>query len=443
MKSLPGDTNQVSIIVVVQDRFSLVPNGTFGKDLWRAELRERNFLGRGHQMTFTATGGNQFNPRNALYFSYAMPILGKQLWQLAGDFCFQESSGFRNIQVSRPLLSPLFKWGGGAGYGIRYGLADPLSLPGSAPQIINLERTEAWLARAVALKFRHKRVSRQMIFSGSYNLARQHLNGSGPQIQGIEEKSESFLGSVGFTLLHRYRKKFMFSWEQVNDFTEGASIYLTNGWIDQGDKAHLYSGISVMLARQFNAGYFFLGGNVGIRSGRAVLPEQAAEARALYVAPLINLGKYRLRTALNGRMLQGGSNPFSTPLVTDGRSENAWQYNGRILQSLATSSVDLRLAIYTPWKPFGLNIAPFLYAGATQLRSWPQLGISSGWLPATGFGIILRHVKLAFNVVRLSFIYFPYSLSSDQPLYQLLPAGLFDLQTPDFEVPQPRTVTGI
>jgi hypothetical protein len=442
MKFIPGDRTRVSVLIVVQDRFSLAPAASIGSDFWMAEMRERNFLGSGHRMSVRISGGDSTNSSPFMYFSYTLPIVSKQLFQIGGDYSTSTSGGYRGVRVSRPLISPLFKWGGGLSYGIRYGSIAAVNKPVQEGISVRQEQREVWIGRAFSHGTRSNRISRQVIVSGAY--VRSRLERKEPAQELIYgNASEAVLGSAGFTILHRYRKKQLFSFEQVSDFTEGVSLFLTQGWIDKGDNAHAYSGLFMLIARQFPFGYFAGSGDWGFRAGQNTLPEHALEIKSIYVSPLLELGNYRLRATLNGRFLTGNSNPGAAQLVADNRSENVWLSNNRVFQSLNRTAVEFRLALYTPWKILGADIAPFIYAGTNKLAAWSIPEIGGGWNNAIGIGVIFRHVKLAINVVRISFVFYPASTIANHPIYQFLQPHVFELPPTDFDVPQPHTVIGI
>ena len=446
MNPVAGDTNSVNILLVMQDRFSIGLNATLG-NAYRLSLSERNIMGTGHRGAFTLTG-NGFKGLPDVFWSYSVPNLGRKLFQISVDYSSNPFSGIRSASFSRPLLSPLFRWGGGVAYGERNGNGGT-----SVPEQSELEtnyryvRQDAWVGYATQPHYIGKRRIKQFVFTGSYSLSdllkKSDTVSVAPDPAEKNGYSQSFLATATFLKLHRYREGYIFSWEQVADYSEGISVSVTQGYIDQNDNAHHYSGLEVILARKFRSGYFSLQIQSGMRTSGLKVAESAAEFTGFYLSPLIGKGRYKFRAMLNGKYIAGGSDPVARPLVTDGKSEDIWQLNGRIFQALTRSSCELRMVMYTPWKPFDFELAPFVYGGFSRLKTWPQLGIEPGIFAAAGAGLILRSTKRAINVVRITFLFYPIVLGQSQPAYKIMPGWLFDMPNPNFEITGPLPAAGI
>lgn len=436
---VPDDTNQVKVLFLLQDRFSLIPNFSGGTALWRGGITENNLLGYGHRVSVAMAGGSGMSPSPSVYLSGWYPLLGKSLIQLSGDYALHGNAGLRSFRIERPLISPLFRWGGGIASGIRMGDGGTaLQEPGTGV-LFKQQRHDVWVGHALPLKQRNNSWFDQFVVSAGFSASTLSAN----EVVFDSHRSVSVLASGGYTLMRRYRERYLFSWEQAADFSEGMSVFVTQGWINQQDAARHYSGLYLYLARNTPAGYVSVVLSGAARMQGVLIREAGAGLQGIYVSPQVRYDRYRVRLLLNGKFRRGGSEPLASPLVTDGRSEDVWQFNGRVLESLSRSSAEAKMVVYTPWKPFDMDIAPFLSAGFSDQGNWPALGITAGKITALGAGLILRSRKRAINVIRLSFFYYSGLVSPHQPLFRLSPFWVFDLPPVDFQPPLPVPAAGI
>lgn len=431
--SYPDGDTAVTLRVVAQDRFSLRANYARSEEIMRVSLGDLNFGGTGLMLSVAAAYDN--SGYTAPYISASYPLFTKTLLQISGDYSFQTNSGLRSIRIARPALSPLFRYTGAFAHGVRYGNGGiGVDLPGSPAKQI---RTDAWLGRNFLLYQQGYNTTGQLVFSAGASESTEYS----PAQKYI---SRSLIFTTGFVHSKRFRENYLFSWEQISDFSLGYGLFLSQGWISQQSPGNHYSSLEVQAATKGWLGYVGLQLVGAIRSQALNAVESAMSGRFVYVSPrVISYDRYRIRFIGSAMWRKGGSQPLASPLVTDGRSEDIWQMNGRILTSLSNFSFDSRIVMYTPWSPFGFDVAPFVYVGFAQIRNWPALRILSGNLLAIGPGVILRSRARAINVLRLALVFYPGKVSDHQPLLKFGPPWVFDLPQTEIVLPEPLPAAGI
>ncbi|MGL5111359.1 MAG: hypothetical protein ACRC6O_01835, partial [Flavobacterium sp.] len=151
---LPKNNNDaVAITITVLDSWSLIPNGSFSSNQTTVKLKERNFLGLGHEIR--SAYSNRFSDNEDGHFlQYTIPNFRKTFVKLQATN--QENvnkSSFKNFAATREFFSPLTKWAGGISYEKHFKQDTLADKNGSfSQQKFNYTTDDYWLGRAFGLE---------------------------------------------------------------------------------------------------------------------------------------------------------------------------------------------------------------------------------------------------------------------------------------------------
>lgn len=426
-KSVPNAKDSVDIVITALDSWSLIPKGTFSGSQTKLSLKERNFIGIGHEVELgfekrLSDGENGFKA------IYSVPNFKNTFVGATGRYTIDYDGYYdKAIAVDRQFYSPLTRWAGGIFLQERYlGRLLPNDTAFVNQDFKFLDQ-DYWAGHS----FRIFKGSTEKERTTNFIVSVRTLLVNYKETPSIEYDSIQFfaneqlyLGSIGINSRQFVEDSYIFKDGRTEDVPIGTLYSLTGGLQHKNNKSRYYLGGQIsygnyfkwgFVSTNFEAGSFFNGSK----------PEQTAFSfTATYFSHLLPVGgKWKMRQFVKPQFLIG-SNRLNSVADRLSLNENPYfngadgnmyfnQKNGNIpgfdSPAMGTSKYVLALQtqFYSPWEVLGFHLNPYLNVTLGMLTDKKKSYGSNKLYSSFGVGCIIRNDYLVFDSFQFSLAFFP------------------------------------
>ncbi len=426
--NLETSSDSIDIFVDVLDSWSLIPKIEVSTSKNKLQLKDRNFLGFGHQLNVRAN--NRLEDGKTGYdLRYTVPNFKNSFVRTSVGYGI-DLDGFyvKEFEIDRPFYSPLAKWAGGVYINERFreevfeNEAMELSV-----EPFKYQTQDFWLGKAFKLftgKSEKERTT-QLIMA----LRVLHLDfRDSPAIEydpiNYFSNEAFYIGSVGISSRQFIQDSYIFRDGIVEDVPVGTIFAGTAGLQHKNKKNRLYLGGKVSHGNHFNWGYLTTNFEIGTFFENNQLRETAFSFQANYFTNLISLGsKWKVRQFIKPQLLIGTnrlnspgdrvtideSNRFPGVYGSEDQRNNSAGIQGFVSNLLGTKKyvLSLQTQFYSPWEILGFRLNPYLNITSGMLGNEDASILKSRLYNSFGIGFIIRNDYLIFSAFQLSFSFYP------------------------------------
>lgn len=404
--------DSVDIKVLTKDVFS-ISGGLQVRDVGAGllTLRDKNFLARGHDF------------RNRLDYGLSSP----QTWRYEGSYTvplrnyLTAQARYRNQWQYEEMAAGLSR--GFVSVNTRYAYALNLTRfdqgrqrtfpeDGSIPEYDPLGSTvaDAWVGRA----FQPRSYD-----LGYENPARIILAARAIRTDYYKRPDPTFVNSnvglvsVGYSVRHYYKDRYLFGFGRTEDVPTGSLLTLTGGYDVNASNRRPYAAARVALAG-FNTlrGYLYVSGEYGRYHDAGHWREGAFTGEVLAFTRLYHTGNWQWRHFFWNRSIVGiGRGPSDLLLnIAGDRGLRGFRDDG-LLRGTSRFVLNYEANVFTPVSFLGFRVAGIAWADAAWLSTNGRASPFQG-KPYTGFGLglRLRNEYLAVNTIQILFGFYPQGL---------------------------------
>lgn len=452
------------------DSWTLLPkmriNGTYTK----AGIRERNFIGLGHQVNVYyskryADGNTGFDA------SYKIPNIQNTFVDVIGNYRIDLDHFYdRYISVGRKFYSTLTRWAGGAFFQERF-LERPLP-----DQEMNFED--------ITMKYRYHNYWGGYafpIFRNEQSIEKNTNLVIGLRASFLDYKrtpseeydpenyfsGENFyLTSIGLSSRQFVQDAFIFKDGEVEDVPIGSYYGLTTGIERKNKQNRFYIGGRASYGTYFNWGFLSANLEGGSFVNHSELEQGAISFKVNYFSNIWYLGdRWRMRQFIKPQFVIG-FNRLSSKVDRVGLNETPYfrgvhnhEYidygnqdryidykNGNIegfdSYSLGTRKyvIDFQTQFYSPWNLLGFHINPFVNVSLAYLDGDSNDYESDKFYSSIGLGVVVRNDYLVFDSFQLSFAFYPRMPGEGSNIFRSNAYKTENFGFQSFEAEQPRPV---
>ncbi len=470
-REVQGEPHAVDIVIKVLDSWSLLPRGSFSSSHFKVGLRERNFIGFGHEARLRyskrfSDGETGFGAK------YMIPNMANTFIDLTGSYestfdHFQD----KYVSVKREFFSPLTKWAGGLFFQER-SLERPFILPDYTVEIHDLKfyYQDYWLARSFPLNAssKNKEKNRNLILA-----LRTALVNYREQLPIVMDESHYFsneqlyLGSVSLASRRYVRDHHIFRDGITEDVPTGELYTLISGIQRKNHRTRVYLGAQAVCGDYLDWG--FLSGSVGIGTffGKKHTEQVTLNIKANYFSNLWKLGVrgWRMRQFIKPQIVIGldREKSFNDRLGLNERpyfrGVNSYEYidyadkhrfidyqtgemQGFDSPVIGTRKyvLDLQTQFYSPWEVLGFRLNPFASATLSILTGGDKSYGSNRLYSSFSLGFIIRNDYFVFDSFQLSLSFYPSIPGEGNNVIKANSFRNDDFGFQDFKVDEPRPI---
>ncbi|WP_233530698.1 hypothetical protein [Gelidibacter salicanalis] len=427
-KSVGNSQDSIDVNIEVLDSWSLIPNATASTSKTKLKLKNRNFLGIGHE--FNNTLVKSLEDGNYGYDTrYTIPNFKNTFIETTLAYK-TDLNGYSTklLKIDRPFYTALARWAGGIYLDEQYrkeyiqnGDPEP------QPQDFKYVTQDFWGGHAYQLFKGNSEKERTTNFITSARYLRVDYK-ERPSAEydpvGYFANESFYLGSMGIASRQFIKDDYIFRDGTIEDVPVGTVYAVTGGYQRKQQHDRMYLGAKASHGNYFNWGFLSTNFEIGSFVDNGHLEQTTISLKANYFTNLISLGNdWRMRQFVKPQILIGTNRLDSEGdrLTIDynnkfrGVYDNNFDLNdgagirGFDSDFMGTKKyvLSLQTQFYSPWEVFGFRLNPYVNLSAAALGNEGRSITKSKLYSSFGAGLIIRNDYLVFSSFQVSFSFYP------------------------------------
>lgn len=428
VQPIRGTKDSVDILVITKDLFSITGAlDASGINRVRAKAVENNLMGMGQRLQLTALVDKNRQPtvgyevlytKNNISNTFINATVGYTLINTGRSTGTEEEKALY-FQAERPLFSPYSRVAGGLEISYNhsenfYGKADSLFYD----YRYNLYDGWAGYNLGVTKLLNSKNTIRDRSFIAVRYLSNQFTKTPVQIPQGFDPLYNSRQALLAELTLFRQtfvKANYIYGFGTTEDIPFGFNVAVTGGWYKQLDLKRGYFGVNGNYFVTTKSGAFY---QYFVRGGYFFNNRKSSDASMLVGTNLFSrlylVRGMKIREQLRFSYTKQFNRLTFEPLRIDNafglKSFGSDSALGKQRVSLYAETV-----IYTKYKIFGFQIAPFVFADLSYLTPQDSRFLKSDLYSGLGGGLRTRNENLIFNTIELRMVYFPKTAERNTP----------------------------
>lgn len=445
IETVTESSDSVDIFIQVLDSWSLVPNASFGNSQTTLKLKERNFLGQGHEIQGEYSNSSKEDQNSGHLLQYTVNNFRKTFVKLQATNRKEVTRNYnRSLEASRLFVSPLIKWGGGIFYEQRF-ILDTLADKNGifAQQRFKYNTNDYWLGHAFSLNNDNSEKSKitKLIIAGQFLNVDYKEN---PLIAydsvGFYTDKKLFLLSVGINSRNFVQERYLFNNGIVEDVPIGKIFSLTTGYQRKNQEGQLYLATRASFGNYFRWGFFSMNTEWGTFFKESKTVQTAFTFQANYFTKLYEIGDWKIRQFLKQRVVIGNNRIASTGDRITLNNEYGIPGFNNALYGTKKMVFSAQTLSYSPWNLWGFRLNPFFNYTIGVIGNDKKSNLKNQTYSSIGLGFIINNDYLVFSSFQLSFVYYPTIFGPEDKSFRTNAFETSDFGLLDFELNKPRTV---
>lgn len=439
-----GDS--VDLVINTLDSWTLFPSMTFSGSKVGFRLRERNFMGWGHdfdnyyRQNFE-TGKNQIQSR------YSIPNIQRSFIGFTIGYSSNEDNEYtKAVSVHRRFFSPFTRWAGGAYFGERaYQDSIPNEMDVSAYQI-KYRLKDFWGGYSFRLFDEDSPQARfsNLIFSARYfNVDYRKRPDEMFDPDRFYADQDFLLFGLGISKRTFVQDKFIRNYNIVEDIPVGMAFGLTSGVQQKNHRNRFYLAGGLKMGEYLNFGYMGFNLQYGgfIYSGRS---EQSVFSLNLdYFTRLKSWGRWNFRGFISSDLIIGNNRANSRGDRLTLNENDPLGINGFYSVNVIGTKkwlTDFQIHSFSPYHFLGFRLSP-IFSSSFGLISGEDNHLTNGKLyTRIGMGVMLTNDFLVFSNFQLSFSWYNTIPGEGYSLFKTNTVQTSDFDLMDFDFGKPELI---
>jgi hypothetical protein len=461
VKNVANTKDSVDVFIDVLDSWSLIPKVNISTSKNSLKLKDRNFLGFGHQFENGFTNRLE-DGKNGYDFKYSIPNFKYTFFTTSIGYNIDVNGHYvKYFTVDRPFYSPLTKWAGGINIDETFRrelfLDEELI---ANEQNFKYQTQDFWLGHSFNFfKGTTNKERTTNLISAVRFLNLNFKDAPTTEFDSIGYFSDEtfFLGSLGVASRQFMQDSYIFRDGITEDVPVGTIYAITGGVQHKNGKNQLYLGAKISHGNYFSWGYLSTNFEYGTFLNNGQTEQTAYSFQANYFTNLIALGeKWKLRQFIKPQFLIGTNrvnsigdrltidenNRFPGVYGNNDQRENSGGIQGFNSGLLGTKKyvLSVQTQFYSPWEVLGFRLNPFTNITSALLGNEETSIAKSKLYSSVGVGVIVRNDFLVFSSFQLSFSYYPSIPGQGTNIFDTNSFSTEDFGFQNFQVGRPTPV---
>ena len=460
-KEIPHSKDSIDIVITSLDSWSLIPVVSVSARQTKLGIRERNFMGLGHNAKIRyakrLTDGN-----TGFEAIYSVPNFKNTFIGATGKYNIDYDGYYeKSISIDRTFYSPLTRWAGGILLEeVFLGRLLPNDTLAFVTQDLKYMAQDYWVGHAFQIFPGNSERERttNLIVSARALLVdyRQTPSVEFDEI-GYFSNENFILGTIGVASRQYIEDRYIFRDGDTEDVPVGIVYSVTGGIQRKNKQNRRYLGARVSYGNYFEWGFFGTNLEAGTFFRESITEQTVYSFQANYFSNLLSLGeKWKMRQFIKPEFIIG-TNRLDSPADRIGLNENPYFHGveGKDYYDSDKANIQgfdspmygtrkytlgLQTQFYSPWNLWGFRVNPFVNMTFGILEG-KQQGIGNNKLYSSfGIGCIIRNDYLVFNSFQFSLAYFPNIPGQGENIFKTNAFENDDFGFQDFQIAKPQTV---
>ncbi len=442
---IENNPDSVDINIRVLDSWSLIPDASGSPSRANFELRERNFLGLGHE--FVNNYQSEFSSGRSAYSTrYTVPNIMNTY--IRTDLIYRinlERDYSKSINIERPFYSPFARWGAGAYFDQQFRsdtLPDASGVFGR--QYFKYNSQDVWGGHSYQIFRGDSESDRTTNFISAGRILNIDYTESPTAVyDSIDFYSDErfYLAGIGIASRQYVQDKYIFNYGIIEDVPVGRAFAITGGWQDKNNIGRFYLGGRASFGRFYKFGYLSTNFEYGTFFYNSGTEQSAFSMQANYFTNLLEAGRWKLRQFIKSRLVLGVNRKESWgDAITINEGYGIPGFDPAMLYGTKKLVLTFQTQAYSPWNLGGFRLNPYMSYTMAVLGT-EKIGLTSSKLyHQIGLGLIISNDYLVFSQFQLSVAYYPTIPGGGDHLFKTNAFNTEDFGFQNFEISKPRTV---
>ncbi|MBS7787711.1 hypothetical protein KIH23_10415 [Flavobacterium sp. CYK-55] len=438
-------SDSVDVYIRALDAWSLVPemNLTTSKSVFT--VKERNFLGTGHEFSNTYTK-DLTSSNDGFGASYTVPNIKNTFITTTVKYDLDLKRNYiKSINVERPFYSPFARWAAGVYLDQKFERILPVDTPTATEAIgSKYESQDVWAGHSTPIfteNTDHNRNTNIIATARFFNRKYSEKPVIGQDVLGVYSAEKLYLFSLGISSRKYLQEKYVFNFDVVEDIATGFVYSVTSGLQNKNAQDRIYFGAKIAFGNYYSFGYIATDFEYGTFINKHVTEQSAYNFSVTYFTNLIDSRRWKFRQFVRPRAVIGTKRIDSN---TDRLSLNGETgisgFNSNQLYGTKKLLLTFQMQGYSPWQLVGFRLNPYLSYTMGMLGQ-ADTGFSRSQLFSEfGVGLIISNDYWVFSNFQVSFSYFP-TLPDDMTApFKTNSLRTYNFGLQDFEMNKPNLV---
>ena len=453
--------DSVDVYIRVLDTWSSIPKGSVNSSKVSIGLRERNFLGTGHEFY------NRFSKRfddgkNAYSMKYEIPNIKNTFIKTTAIYHTELNDHYgKSLNVERNFYSPFTRWAGGVYIDEQFRI-DSLQNAQLQYENQNLKyrSQDLWAGISFPL-FKEKNTKysyNNLVFSNRI------LNVQFEESPTFDYDSINFysgetfyLSGLGISSRQFVEDEYLYNYGIVENVPVGKIYGMTGGYQLKNNKGRMYLGARASFGNYHSWGYLSTNFEYGTFFNASKTEQSAFSFQANYFTNLVELGKkWKMRQFIKPQIIIGNNRlksagdylalnenvPFQGTYGAGFQGDNGAGISGFNSALFGTKKfvLSFQTQLYSPWNIIGFRLNPYFNYTAAMLGNENNGFTKSRLFSSIGIGVLINNDYLVFNSFQFSISFYPNIPGHGNNIFKTNSFGTTDFGLQDFDFGKPRTV---
>jgi hypothetical protein len=439
--------DSVDVYIRVLDSWSLIPDFAVSGSTSTFKLRERNFMGLGHEWS-NAYRKNLQGIHDAFSSSYTIPnIMNTYVRGVLSYDIDVDRNYSKFVSIDRPFYSTYARWAGGIYFDQQ--LLNEIRVDSNKVENVQhykYNSQDYWAG--VSFPFlkgdTEENRSTNLIISARY-LAKDYTEQPDIKYDTLRVFSDEsiYMAAIGVSSRKYTQDKNVLSFNVTEDIGSGIYAGLTAGYQHKNAVWRPYYGARAAYGRYFDFGYASVNAEYGTFFRNGVQQQSALNFSMVYFTHLFGGGRWQFRQFVKPQLILGNDRlaTLADQMTLDGETRNGIQgFNGTALFGTKKLLVSFQTQGYSPWNLWGFRLNPFLSYTMGMLGNADRGFKNSRLYSQAGIGFIVTNDYLVFSSFQVSFSYYPTIPNDGNNIIKTNSFKTYDIGLPSFEVGRPSLV---
>ncbi|WP_394758723.1 hypothetical protein [Flavobacterium sp.] len=433
--------DSVDVFIRVLDSWSLIPDFSSSTSKSNFSLKERNFLGLGHEF-FNSYSKSLKTSQNGYRTSYTIPNIYNTFISTNLSYSIDFDNNYsKSINIERPFYSPYARWGAGIYLGQNLNRSSSLN----ENQVIEIQNIkynfqDYWAGHSFQIfkgNTEYHRATNFITSARYFNkkyIEKPFLN---KDSLAIYDSEKLYLIGLGISSRKFTQDKYIFNFNLVEDVASGFVYNITTGYQKKYNEYQFYTGARIAIGSYFDFGY--LSGNLeyGTFLNARKTAQSTSSLKLVYFTNLQEVGKWKFRGFIKPQVILGNNrlDSNSDKLTLNGSTG----INGFTSENLFGTKkllVTFQTQGYSPWRIIGFRLNPYLSYTAGMLGQ-KSIGFQRSKLYSQiSLGVIVSNDYMVFNSFQFSFSFYP-NIPDGNSIFKTNSISTSDFGLQGFEISKP------
>ena len=447
METVGKDSDSVDLYVYTLDSWSIIPTVNYSNSKLGIELRDRNFMGWGHDFS-NYYRQNFENGKYVFRTNYTIQNIQRTFINFnIGYHSNEENEYSKSVSLSREFYSPLTRWAGGAYVGQRAHQDSIPNTDGIVAQNFKYNLQDYWGGFSINLSKREttlaKRLNNLVISARYFNV--HYVEEPIAELDPIDfySNEEFYLFGLGVSQKGYVQDRFIKNYDIVEDIPIGMAYGINTGFQRKYGECRYYLAGKFKYGNYFKPGYFSFGVEYGSFFTGGKTEQSAFSLKLLYYTHLKSWGQWKFRTFVSNDLILGNNRKDSRgDRLTLNENDPSGIEGFYSLDVLGTKKwlTNIQIQSYSPHQFLGFRLSPFLNSSLGLISDDKENLFKGKLYSKIGIGIMFTNDYLIFSNFTLSLAWYNSIPGQGNNIFKANAVGNRYFQLMDFDFGKPELV---